>query len=138
MILKYVAAYIATGLSFAVIDSIWLRNMYMKLYQPEIGEVLMKGVRMGPAVTFYLLYILGIVIFAFTPALASGRWQTALIYGAMFGFFTYMTYDLTNYSTLRVWSLKVTIFDIIWGTLLTGLSAAAGYWITTAISRWVG
>jgi uncharacterized membrane protein len=138
MILKYILAYIATGLSFAVIDSFWLRNMYMKLYQPEIGEVLMKGVRMGPAVTFYLLYILGIVIFAFTPALASGRWQTALIYGAMFGFFTYMTYDLTNYSTLKVWSLKVTIYDIIWGTVLTGLSAAAGYWITASISRWVG
>jgi uncharacterized membrane protein len=121
-----------------VIDSFWLRNMYMKLYQPEIGEVLMKGVRMGPAVTFYLLYILGIIIFAFSPALASGRWQTALIYGAMFGFFTYMTYDLTNYSTLKVWSLKVTIFDIIWGTVLTGLSATAGYWITSTISRWVG
>jgi uncharacterized membrane protein len=138
MILKHVLAYIATGLSFAVIDSFWLRNMYMKLYQPEIGEVLMKGVRMGPAVTFYLLYILGIVIFAYSPALASGRWQTALIYGAMFGFFTYMTYDLTNYSTLKVWSLKVTIYDIIWGTVLTGLSAAAGFWITTTISRWVG
>jgi uncharacterized membrane protein len=138
MILKYILAYIATGISFAVIDSFWLRNMYMKLYQPEIGEVLMKGVRMGPAVTFYLLYILGIIIFAFSPALASGRWQTALIYGAMFGFFTYMTYDLTNYSTLKVWSLKVTIFDIIWGTVLTGLSATAGYWITSTISRWVG
>jgi uncharacterized membrane protein len=138
MILKYILAYIATGISFAVIDSFWLRNMYMKLYQPEIGEVLMKGVRMGPAVTFYLLYILGIIIFAFSPALASGRWQTALIYGAMFGFFTYMTYDLTNYSTLKVWSLKVTIFDIIWGTVLTGLSATAGHWITSTISRWVG
>ena len=134
MIAKYIIGYVATGISFAVIDSVWLRNMYMRLYQPEIGEVLMKGVRMGPAVTFYLLYILGIIIFAFTPALKSGQWQTALINGAMFGFFCYMTYDLTNYSTLKVWSMKVTILDMIWGTFLTGSAAAAGYWITTAIT----
>lgn len=134
MILKYVLGYILTGISFAIIDSIWLRNMYVRLYQDQIGEVLMKGVRMGPAISFYLLYILGIIIFAFTPALASGKWQTALINGAMFGFFCYMTYDLTNYSTLKVWSLKVTILDMIWGTLLTGLAAAAGYWLTTSIT----
>lgn len=134
MIVKYVLAYILTGVSFAIIDSIWLRNMYVRLYQDQIGEVLMKGVRMGPAVTFYLLYILGIIVFAFSPALASGKWQTALINGAMFGFFCYMTYDLTNYSTLKVWSLKVTILDMIWGTLLTGLAAAAGYWLTASIT----
>jgi uncharacterized membrane protein len=138
MILKYILGYIATGISFAVIDSIWLRNMYMKLYQPAIGEVLMKGLRMGPAVTFYLLYIAGIMIFAFSPALASGKWQTALIQGALFGFFCYMTYDLTNYATLKVWSLKATILDMIWGTVLTGLAAAAGYWITSRFTGLLG
>ena len=134
MILKYILGYIATGLSFALIDSIWLRNMYLRLYQAEIGAVLMTGMRLGPAVAFYLLYSLGIVIFAVSPAFASGKWQTALVNGALFGFFCYMTYDLTNYATLKVWSLKVTILDMIWGTLLTGLAAAAGYWITGLIS----
>ena len=134
MIAKYIIGYVATGISFAIIDSFWLRTMYTRLYQPEIGAVLMKGMRLGPAVAFYLLYILGIIIFAFTPALKSGQWQTALINGAMFGFFCYMTYDLTNFATLKVWSMKVTILDMIWGTFLTGSAAAAGYWITTAIT----
>ena len=134
MILKYIIGYIATGISFAIIDSFWLRTMYTRLYQPEIGAVLMKGMRLGPAVAFYLLYILGIIVFAFTPAMASGKWQTALINGAMFGFFCYMTYDLTNFATLKVWSMKVTILDMIWGTFLTGSAAAAGYWVTTAIT----
>jgi uncharacterized membrane protein len=133
MIVKYILAYIATGLSFAIIDSFWLRNMYVRLYQPEIGEVLMKGIRMTPAVIFYLLYILGIIIFAVSPAFASGKWQTALIQGALFGFFAYMTYDLTNYATLKVWSLKVTILDMIWGTVLTGSAALGGYWLTTLV-----
>ena len=134
MILKYIIGYIATGISFAIIDSFWLRTMYTRLYQPEIGAVLMKGMRLGPAVAFYLLYILGMMIFAVGPAMASGKWQTALINGAMFGFFCYMTYDLTNFATLKVWSMKVTILDMIWGTFLTGSAAAAGYWVTTAIT----
>ncbi len=133
MIVKYLIAYIATGISFAVIDSFWLRTMYTRLYVPEIGEMLMRGLRWGPAISFYLLYILGIMVFAVGPALQSGKWQTALVQGAMLGFFCYMTYDLTNYATLKVWSLKVTILDMIWGTLLTGGAALGGYLITTAI-----
>lgn len=135
MIAKYITAYIATGVAFALIDSVWLRNAYTKLYKPEIGELLMKGgFRMGPAIAFYLLYILGMMIFAVGPALSSGKWQTALIQGAMFGFFCYMTYDLTNHATMKVWSLKVTLLDIAWGTFLTGAASAVGYWATTMVA----
>jgi uncharacterized membrane protein len=134
MFAKYIVGYIATGLAFALIDSIWLRNMYTRLYQPEIGEVMMRGgFRLGPAIIFYLLYILGMMIFAVGPAIESGKWQTALLWGALLGFFCYMTYDLTNHATLKVWSTKVTVLDIIWGTFLTGSASAVGYWVTTAI-----
>ena len=134
MLGKYIVGYIATGVSFALIDSIWLRTMYTRLYQPEIGELMMKGgFRMGPAIIFYVLYILGMMIFAVGPALNSGKWQTALLWGALLGFFCYMTYDLTNHATMKVWSAKVTVFDIMWGTFLTGSASVAGYWVTTAI-----
>jgi uncharacterized membrane protein len=134
MIARYLIAYIATGLAFAAIDSVWLRNMYTRLYQPEIGELLMKGFRIGPAIAFYLLYIAGIIHFAVAPALKNGQWQTALVQGALFGFFCYMTYDLTNQSTLKIWSTKVTVLDMIWGTVLTGSAAFAGWWITTLLT----
>jgi uncharacterized membrane protein len=134
MFLKYLTAYLATGIAFAVIDSVWLRNAYTKLYQPEIGEMLMKGgFRLGPAIAFYLLYILGMMIFAVGPALTAGRWEVALVQGALLGFFCYMTYDLTNMATLKQWSMKVTILDMIWGTVLTGSASAAGYFVTNAI-----
>jgi len=123
---RYAFAYLATGVSFALIDSVWLTAMSQRLYRVEIGELLADKFRPAPAVAFYLLYILGMMIFAVGPALQNGSWKTALCYGAAFGFFAYMTYDLTNYATLRVWSLKVTILDMIWGTVLTGLAAAAG------------
>jgi uncharacterized membrane protein len=134
MILKYIVGYIATGLAFAVIDSVWLRNAYTKLYKPEIGDILYSGgFRMGPAIAFYLLYILGMMIFAVGPAFAAGKWQTALIWGALFGFFCYMTYDMTSYAVLKTWSLKVTILDMIWGTFLTGSASLAGYLVTTSL-----
>ncbi len=134
MTAKYITAYIATGISFALIDSVWLRTMYTRLYKPEIGELMMKdGFRLGPAVMFYLLYILGMMIFAVGPALQSGKWQTALVWGALLGFFCYMTYDLTNHATMKVWSVKVTVLDIIWGTFLTGSASLAGWWVTTLI-----
>ena len=134
MIAKYIVAYIATGVSFALIDSIWLRTMYGRLYKPEIGDLMYEGgFRLGPAVAFYLLYILGMMIFAVGPALHSGKWQTALLWGALLGFFCYMTYDLTNYATLKVWSTKVTVLDIIWGTVLTGSASLSGWWATTLI-----
>jgi uncharacterized membrane protein len=135
MITKYVVGYLATGIAFALIDSVWLRAMYTRLYQPEIGELMMKGgFRMGPAIIFYLLYIAGMMIFAVGPALQNGKWQTALLYGALFGFFCYMTYDLTNHATLKVWSTKVTVLDIIWGTFLTGTASLAGYWVASLIA----
>ncbi len=134
MITKYIVGYIATGISFALIDSIWLRNAYRLLYKPEIGEILYKGgFRIGPAIAFYLLYISGIMIFAVGPAFQDGKWQTALIWGALFGFFCYMTYDLTSHAVLKQWSLKVTVLDILWGTFLTGGAALGGWWITNAI-----
>lgn len=134
MIAKYIVAYIATGVSFALIDSVWLRSMYDRLYKPQIGELLLEdGFRLYPAITFYLLYILGMMIFAVGPALSTGKWQTALLWGALLGFFCYMTYDLTNYATLKVWSGTVTVLDIIWGTTLTGSASVAGWWVTTLI-----
>lgn len=134
MLIKYLLGYFFTGISFALIDSFWLRSMYERLYKPEIGELMLEsGFRLGPAVAFYLLYILGMMIFAVGPALHSGKWQTALLWGALLGFFCYMTYDLTNYATLKVWSTKVTVLDIIWGTVLTGSASLAGWWVTTLI-----
>ena len=127
---RYAFAYVATGIAFALIDSVWLRTMSERLYRVEIGELLSDKFRIGPAIVFYLLYILGMMIFAVGPAMQNSNWKTALCYGAAFGFFTYMTYDLTNFATLKVWSLKVTILDIIWGTVLTGLAAGAGAAIT--------
>lgn len=125
-------ALVLTAVIFGALDAVWLNSMYTRLYQPEIGELL-GPLRWAPALTFYLLYIIGIQIFAVAPALASGKWVTAMVYGALFGFFCYATYDLTNHATMKIWSLKVTILDIIWGTMATGAAAALAAAITLSV-----
>lgn len=132
MIARLATAYLFTGLAFALIDSVWLRTMYSRLYQPELGALL-GNLRLGPAIAFYLIYIAGMIWFAVGPALANGRWQTALVQGAIMGLLCYATYDLTNFATLKIWSLKVTLLDILWGTVLTGSASLAGYAATNAL-----
>jgi len=127
---RYLAAYVATLIVFAAIDAIWLTQIGPSLYKPIIGEILAPQPRMMPAVVFYLMFIAGIVYFAVAPALESGKWQDALVKGALFGLFAYATYDLTNQATLRVWSTRITLLDMAWGTFLSGVAATGGYLIT--------
>jgi uncharacterized membrane protein len=124
--MAYLAAYVACILVMGALDFLWLSNTSAPLYHRDLGPLLADKPDMTTAVVFYLLYIVGILIFAVRPALSSGDWKIAALYGALFGFFAYATYDLTNQATMKVWSLRVTLLDIGWGTLLTGVTASAG------------
>lgn len=125
-------AYIAALVIVGVIDILWLTFVGAKLFRDTLGDVLAQDVRMAPAIAFYLLYPLGVVFFAIAPALRDASVMTALINGAMFGLMTYATYDLTNYATVRNWTLNLTIIDLSYGAALTAATALLGYWIT----RW--
>ena len=127
-------AYVSTAVVFLVLDAIWLGTMADRLYRPAMGSILLERFALAPAVAFYLIYIAGVVVFAVTPALQSGRWTTALGYGAMLGLMAYATYDLTNQATLKDWSWTVTVADLCWGTFVTAVSAAAAARITIAIT----
>jgi len=133
MTVQLIAAYGATAILFGALDAVWLTKVGPKLYRPEIGALLMDGWRPAPALIFYALYILGIQIFAVAPALAAGKWQVAAQWGALFGFFCYMTYDLTNHATMRIWSTKITLADIAWGTVATGVAAAGAAWLVLTL-----
>ena len=130
--IKYVAAYLGAGLTFAAIDFVWLTTMTNRLYKPVIGPIMADKPDMKAAVAFYLISIAGTVFLAIAPALKEGNWTRAAINGAALGFVAYATYDLTNQATLAVWQTKLTIIDLIWGTTLTMLSATGGYFA----ARW--
>jgi uncharacterized membrane protein len=134
----YILCYIATAVVFLACDSVWLTMTGDTLYRPLLGDLLLPGFRLVPAVLFYTVYMAGIVIFASSAAIASGRWSSALVNGALLGFVAYATYDLTNQATLKTWSTTITILDLSWGTVLTSIAATLGYLITRAIARAAG
>lgn len=127
--LFYFKLYLLTIPVFFLIDMIWLGWFAKKIYQNNIGHLLADEVNWGPAIIFYLLYIIGIIFYAVVPALENGDWQKALWYGVLFGFFTYATYDLTNWATLKDWPARVVFIDIAWGMFLCGAVATVSYFI---------
>ncbi len=128
-----VISYLLTTLVFFAIDMVWLGFVAKGIYAKYLGSFLSPNINWTAAIVFYLLFIIGIFIFAIVPAVEKNSLQTAIIYGGLFGFFTYATYDLTNLATLKDWPLPIVFIDIIWGVILTALVSTAGYFIT----KWV-
>lgn len=125
--------YILTVPVFFAIDMVWLGLIAKKFYARHIGHLMAPKAQWAPALIFYFLFIAGILVFAVLPAVEKGSWSKAVLSGALFGLFTYATYDLTNLATLRDWPLLVTIIDLIWGMVLTAAVSGASYWIAEKV-----
>lgn len=124
----YAIAYAAILLPFCLLDAVWLTVMGRLVYKPTLGDILLPTVNLPPAIAFYLIYPIGILIFASLPALKAESVMPALIYGALFGALAYATYDLTNHATLRNWTLQITLMDIAWGAFASAVAAAAAFY----------
>ena len=125
--MKWIVAYLAGGLSFGLLDALWLRWAGPNLYRPLLGDMLAPAFRAAPAIAFYLAYIAAMVWFAVRPGLELGV-PHAVLNGALLGAIAYATYDLTNQATLRTWSTQMTLIDIAWGTAATALASGIAAW----------
>ena len=131
---KIFILYLLTVPVFFLIDMTWLGLVAKNFYRSQLSTLMRTDIIWWAAILFYFLFILGIILFAVMPAVSAGSWMKALTLGAMFGFFTYMTYDLTNYSTLNGWPLTLVVVDILWGTLLSASVATASFFISGFIA----
>ena len=127
--------YIATLVTFCVLDFIWLGWIAKSFYQSQIGGLLLAQPNWAAAILFYLLYAAGMQIFCVAPVIDAGPVWKASMFGALFGFFCYMTYDLSNLATLKGWATNLSVVDILWGTLVSGLATTAGYGAAHAFAR---
>ena len=127
-LLQYISLYLLTVPVFFAIDMTWLGLVAKNFYSTQLGGLL-GPINWSAALIFYFLYIVGILIFAVVPALDRSSLMYALTYGALFGFFAYATYDLTNLATLKSWPLAVTLADMAWGVVLTSSVATVSYLI---------
>jgi uncharacterized membrane protein len=115
---------VCTLVIFLGLDTLWISMVALPNFRATFGDDLLF--RAVPGILFYLLYLIGILFFVVRPALQAGGWTTALAYGALFGLVAYGTYDLTNYATLRPWSLGLTVSDMVWGAVVTAVASALG------------
>ncbi len=125
--MTFIAGYLVFLLVFGVIDVIWLSVMAGRLYRPTLGDALLDGIRWAPALLFYFAFPAGLIHFALMPALQAGAAMAAFVNGGLLGLLAYGTYDLTNYATLRRWTLTITIADLVYGTVVSALSTLAAY-----------
>lgn len=134
-LLKILSGYLLTSVVFFIIDMIWLGLIAKNFYAKSLEGFLSDQVNWPAAIIFYFIFIAGISFFAIYPAVEKNSLQLAVIYGLLFGFFTYSTYDLTNYATLNNWPLKVVLVDIAWGSILSGMVSVSGFFIVRYIRQ---
>ena len=132
--MTWITAYIFTAIAFVAIEFLWLGSIARKFYFSRMSHLLAGKMNYPAAAGFYAVYVVGLIIFAVAPAIEGGSWQTAATYGALFGFFCYATYDMTNQATLKNWPVAVTLVDVVWGTFLSGSAATIGYFATRAFA----
>jgi uncharacterized membrane protein len=131
--MNQIIVYLVILALFVSIDFVWLGIIAKSFYRAEIGALLAEKMSLPAAALFYVIYAAGLMFFAVQPSLAGGGWSRALMLGGLFGFVAYATYDLSNLATLRGWSLKLSVVDILWGAALSGLTAAAALLIAERV-----
>ena len=118
---------------FFAIDMVWLGLVAKNFYKNQIGFIMKPNINWTAAILFYLLFIVGLVLFVIAPAVEKGSWTQAVLLGALFGLIAYATYDLTNLATLKDWPLLVTIVDLAWGAALGASVSLVTYLIAKKI-----
>lgn len=126
---QLIIEYIVAAALFLTADFLWLRNMGPAFYTPELGGLLREQPQLGVALAFYLLFVVGLVMFVIHPAMQGETYLMIAIKGAMFGLVAYATYDLTNLATLRGFSPKVAIVDMAWGAFVSASVSLATVWV---------
>jgi uncharacterized membrane protein len=118
---------------FFAIDMVWLGLVAKNFYRAQIGFLMTPNINWLAAIVFYLLFIVGLVLFVIAPAFEKSSWVHALLFGALFGLISYATYDLTNLATLKDWPLLVTLVDLVWGAVLASSISVITYFIANKI-----
>lgn len=125
--IKFFKIYLVLLAAFFAIDMLWLGLVARSFYQQSLGFLLAPNPNWFVASIFYLLFIVGILVFVVVPGLESGSLKATLLRAALFGLITYATYDLTNLATIQDWPVLVTVVDLLWGTFLSVSVSSVGF-----------
>jgi len=130
--MSFILIFMVTFVVFMGVDLIWLGVIAKSLYKKHLGYFMAEKPNWYAAVLFYVLFNMGLIYFAVYPALTHDSGLLAFLNGGLYGFFTYVTYDLTNLATLKKWPVKIVVIDITWGTMLGMAVSYISYVVITA------
>lgn len=131
---KVLLTYLVMLVVFLAIDFLWLGLLAKGIYAKYLGNFFRERFLWTPALIFYALFILGVLIFVTLPGVENGSLGRTFLLGGLFGLVTYATYDLTNYATLKDWPLQIVLIDLCWGFLVSGIVATSGFLAGTRLS----
>ena len=118
---------------FFIVDMIWLGLIAGGFYRKALEPLLTPNINWTASIIFYLLFLVGILVFALLPGMERRSLVYTVAMAALFGFIAYATYDLTNLATLRDWPLMLSIVDMVWGSFLSASTATITYLIMSRI-----
>jgi uncharacterized membrane protein len=133
MITYYLKIYVSAFATFLAIDMVWLVIVARGFYRRQLGFLLSDQPNWWVAISFYLLFVAGLLVFAIVPGLEAGSLRKALLLGGFFGLVAYATYDLTNMATVKNWPWILTLVDMAWGAVLATSVSCLGY----LVGRWM-
>lgn len=128
-LLQYLKVYLLSLPAYLLIDGLWLTVIAKGFYGKYLGFLMTDKPNWVAAAIFYLGYMVGVIIFAVSPALRENSLGKAVFLGALFGLFCYATYDLTNLATVKNFPWFVAAIDILWGSLVTAIAATVAFLI---------
>ncbi len=114
---------------FLAIDAVWLSMAGRLVYVPEIGALLKDKPDFLVAFIFYAIYALGLLMFVVSPGLAAPGLAKTLLWGGLFGFVAYATYDLTNLATMKGFTFRIAMIDLVWGSVLSASVSTVAVWL---------
>ena len=127
--MEFIKLYALSFASLLALDGLWLTKVAPKFYKSNIGHFMAENPNLLAAGLFYLVYIAGLVVFVVQPAVGEKSLIFAASRGALFGAVAYATFDLTALAVFKDWPVKVTVVDMIWGTLLTTGVCTLATWL---------
>ena len=128
--------YAIAAVIFLILDLTWLGRIGRPLYQSRMGHLMADPPNVPAAVSFYAIFVAGLVYFVIHPAVADGSWVRALVVGAFFGLVTYATWDLTNLAVLKDFPSSIVPIDLAWGVVLSALVSVFTTLIVRALPAW--
>lgn len=127
--------FLATFAVFLAIDFVGLSYFLKPVFARDIGPLMLDQFRILPAFLFYAFMVAVVLYFVSWPAMSAQK-SLWWVFGnaALIGMVGYGTYEFTNYAILKDWTMTLVVTDFIWGTTVTGVSAAAGVAITRSLA----